>query len=438
MPTATCRVTAVTLCLLASAAAARDAAAPLDFAGRALVSVSDADMLASAYVNGLLGPREGADALSVIALGGDVRDMTAAEVPVTNSVAGPPVSVDVSPDGRFAIVVETWGPRPEGDGAHTFADLRHGNLLTVVDLTDLAAPRIVQVVEGLERPNAVAFDATGRWVAVGLHPEGAGTATPLALYPFANGRLGTPVLPAIPGWRTGDQLIHAEFHPSAPVLALLNETAAELSFVRVGSDGGLTAWGAPVRIEKAPYVVRFTPDGRHAIANALYWGPDVQGTWNEAPRGSVVSVRLAADGADRHALVSRAEVGVSPEGLALSPDGTMVVTTNLERSYLPYDDARQTFFSSISLVRLDPATGALSRVGDYPYDGILPEAAAFDASGRYIAVVTYDHFDDRRRGGSVDFWRIGRDPLDPARLTLVKTEHSVPVTRGAHSMVLVP
>ena len=61
----------------------------------------------------------------------------------------------------------------------------------------------------------------------------------------------------------------------------------------------------------------------------------------------------------------------------------------------------------------------------------------FDASGRFLAVATFDHDDDRRRG-SVDFWRIARDPLDPERLELVKTGYSVPVTRGAHSMVLVP
>lgn len=93
--------------------------------------------------------------------------------------------------------------------------------------------------------------------------------------------------------------------------------------------------------------------------------------------------------------------------------------------------------AEITLMRLDPAGGALTRVGDFAYDGILPEAAAFDGSSRYLAVVTYDHFDDSRTGGSVDFWRIGRDPLDPERVELVKTEHSVSVTRGAHSMLLV-
>lgn len=224
----------------------------------------------------------------------------------------------------------------------------------------------------------------------------------------------------------------------------MNENAAEVGFVRVvpqGNEFELQPWGNVVQIEKAPYMARFTPDGRHLIVNNLYWGPDVEGRWSEAPHGSVVSIRLEAgtqpDGSPRHALVSRAMTGVSPEGLAISPNGRYVVTTNLERSYLPYDDDRITWFSSLSLMTLDPQTGQLNHVADYPYDGILPEAAAFDASSQYLAVVNYDHFDDQVEGGSIDFWRIASDPLNP-HPHLVQTRYSVPVTRGAHSMVLLP
>ena len=75
-------------------------------------------------------------------------------------------------------------------------------------------------------------------------------------------------------------------------------------------------------------------------------------------------------------------------------------------------------------------------MGTFNYDGILPEAAVFDNSGSYLAVANYDHFDDRRAGSSIDFWRIQADPLDAANVQLIKTEYSVPVARGAHSMVI--
>ena len=103
---------------------------------------------------------------------------------------------------------------------------------------------------------------------------------------------------------------------------------------------------------------------------------------------------------------------------------------------MPYDDARITWYSSVTLAALDQKTGDLTEVGTFTYDGILPEAAVFDNSGTYLAVANYDHFDDRRSGSSIDFWRIQTDPLDPGNTQLIKTEHSVPVARGAHSMVI--
>lgn len=427
-----------------AATAQKSRHAPLDFQGQMLLALSDADMVASAYVDGKLGPIEGSDTLSVIGLGGDPRQWRAATVAASNSVAGPPVALATTPDGRHAFVVETFTPRPSGKEDAVFGDLRPGNRLQVIDLSDPARPRVVQTVETPLRPTALSVSADGAIVAMTVHPAGGGRENPLVLYPFANGRLGAGQTPAVPRWRSGEQLIHAEFHPREPVLGLVNESRGEIAFVKMTTSANvidLQPWGNLVQAEKSPYMLRFTPDGRHAIANALYWGPDVQGTWNEAPRGGVVSIRLdarrAADGSAVHALVSRAGSGVSPEGIAISPDGRWVATTNLERSYLPYNDPRQTFFSSITLMRLDPTSGSLTRVADFAYDGILPEAAAFDGSSRFLAVVTYDHFDENRRGGSVDFWRIARDTLDPERVELVKTEHSVPVTRGAHSLVLV-
>lgn len=422
-----------------------DRAAPMDFQGRYLVSISDADMLASAYVNGQLGPREGQDSLSVIPLGQHVRNLQAYEVEASNSVAGPPTAVAVTPDGRYAMVVETFTPRPDGDWENqTFTDLQQGNRLQVFDLADPTQPTLVQDMAIAKRPDSISINSNGTLIAVTFNPNGAGSETPLAIIPFNNGRLGEPVYPAVPTLPEGNRLIHAEWHPTQDVLALVNEDAATVAFAEVsvqGTSATLQPWGNVVQIEKAPYMARFTPDGSHLIVNNLYWGPDVEGRWNEAPRGSISSIRLAAgtqaDGSPRHALVSRAMTAVSPEGLAVSPNGQYVVTTNLERSYLPYDDDRITWFSSLSFFTLDPQTGQLSHVADYPYDGILPEAAAFDASSQYLAVVTYDHFDDRIQGGSIDFWRIAADPLNPQPM-LVQTRYSVPVTRGVHSMVFVP
>jgi hypothetical protein len=73
----------------------------------------------------------------------------------------------------------------------------------------------------------------------------------------------------------------------------------------------------------------------------------------------------------------------------------------------------------------------------YADDGILPEAVAFDNSSRFVAATTFDHYDGRSPGRSIDFWRIAGDHADPGRIEFVKTSCSVPVTRGAHSIAIV-
>lgn len=417
---------------------------PVDFAGKMLVSVSDADMVGSAYVDGRLGSREGRDAISVIPLVKPTRELQAYETEVSNSVAGPAVAVTVSPDGHYAFVVESFKARPEGAWENqSFPDLPVGNAITVVNLANSIKPTVVQKLTISDRPDAVSINAEGDLLAVAFHPNGDDEAKPLAIIPFKSGRLGRPSYPDVPQFQKGNRLIQAEWHPTEQLLAIIDNTDAIVSFAhvnKINDDYRLKPWGNQVKIGKSPYMVRFTPDGRYLIANNLYWGADVQGIWVEAPRGDVVSIRLNADkqkgGATRHALVSRAMTSVGPEGLTVSPNGKMVVTANVERSYLPSNDKRITRYSSITLVSLNPETGQLTRVSDYAFDGVLTEAVAFDASSRYLAVTSFDHFDEQVKGGSIDFWRVAGDPLIPGPI-LVKTNNSIPVRRGPHSMVLV-
>ena len=415
--------------------------ANFDFKGRYIVAVSDADMVPSAYIDGHLGPVEGSDALSVIRLNKPVRDLKAVAIGVSNSVTGPPSVVAVTPDGRYAIVIETRGQRPVGVADPLLKDLPAGKAVTVVDLSDPDRPALGQRIEGPEAAQSVTINANGTLVAIVSKPPGP-TQSPLTLYRFLGGKLTGMTTPEVPGWVAGERLNGAVFHPRQNTLAILNATKATLSFVKLADTGGklsLSAWGNPVAVDKQPFQVVFTPDGRYAVTNAMYYGNDVSGT-NSVP-ASVLSVRLAADTATGrtvvHQIVDRVISGVLSEGLAISPNGRWLATANLEQSSYPLTSSRQGFFASISLIRLEPESGLLERVGTYVFDGILPESVAFDNSSRFLAVSTFDHFDEKRPGGSIDFWRIAGDFSDPKRTELVRTNYFVPVTRGVHSMVIV-
>ncbi|MEO0521547.1 MAG: hypothetical protein AAF088_01350 [Pseudomonadota bacterium] len=398
--------------------------------GRALVSIHDGDMLASAYVTRQLGAPETPDALTVLSL----ADMSVAQIEVSNSVAGAPTAVAVTPDGRFAVVSESFGPRAEG--GTSFGDLTAGGSLTLIDISDLAAPTVAGEVEVGSRPDGLSISADGTMVAVALHQsDGRG----IALVPLNDGTLGEVSHASPPAMDPSQRVSHVEWHPTEDIMAIHMVDQAVIHFASVVRDGGsvtLEPYGNTVLTSKYPFMGRFSPDGTLYLTSNLYWGPDIGGIWTEAPEGDVTTIRLgqaSGDNTPRHVIVDRAMTARSPEGIAISPDGEWAVTTNLEVSYAPADDPRHTLYSSLTLIDLDPATGMMETVGTYAYDGILPEAAAFDASGDYVMVVNYDQFEGGSDGGSIDFWRL----VEGDRPKLVQTRTSIPVPHGPHSTTLV-
>ena len=148
----------------------RPLAPSFDFKGRLLVALSDADMVASAYDNGNLGSVDGADALSVIRLGAPKRAMGTASLGVSNSVTGPPASVVVTPDGKYAIVIEVRGKRPLTKAHPKLADLPVGQSLFVVDLSRPDRPRVTQRLKSFSQPYSVSINSQGSLVAVSFGP----------------------------------------------------------------------------------------------------------------------------------------------------------------------------------------------------------------------------------------------------------------------------
>lgn len=424
---------------LPSQGLAQNAGPTTPFQGRALLALSDADMKASAYIDGKLGSEAGPDMLSVIGLGVPPKEMRATAVPVSNSVAGPPQSLAVSPDGTFAIAVETWGPRPPNKPDATMKELAPGHEITVIDLTDLARPRVVERVRSFEHPLSVSIDRTGTLVAVAFGLPVRDGQPALALFRFKDGHLSAPIVPRIPNFAAQDVLISAQFHPKADELALVYSTHPRLALMRY--DGAtvvpeLSLWGNEVGLDHQPFLVRFTPDGRFAVVNDMFYGADVADA-----NGSLISVAIARstqpDGTPVHKIVSHLQAENDPEGLAISPDGAWVVTTNLEHSPEPSGSEMQGFFSSITLYSLASESGRLAKVGVFPFDGVLPEAAEFDNSSRMLAVANFDCFDCSPGRGAIDFWRLSRDAANPGRVLLIRGNDSIPVARGPQSMAIV-
>lgn len=148
-------------------------------------------------------------------------------------------------------------------------------------------------------------------------------------------------------------------------------------------------------------------------------------------RGTLTSIRFDESG--EHEIVSTARVGVSPEGLAMSPDGSLIATVNMRRTYLtdtlPVYPARAR--SSISLVGFDSDTGELTTTDEYFYEGLLPEDAVFDAEGESLSVTIYNYEEEFPEEGVMEFWNVREESGES---TLERTDFTVPVVRGPHTV----
>ena len=427
---------------LTAPAIANDRPAPKwDFQGKYLIVASDADMLATAYENGRLGPRVGNDKLTVIPLNTAPQNYEAFAVDASNSVAGPPSVFDVTPDGKTAFVIETFAPRPGQSDEETFADLKFGTKLTMIDLSNPKEPKQVRTIDIPERPTSVNVNHNGTLLAISYHQKGAGKETPLIIYRINGQNVTQVAAPTLDGWDFTHEMMDVSWHPTKNILGVINASDATVRFLEVSRNGKtVEQWGNVISIGKKPFIGRFTKDGKHFLVNNVYWGSDVKSYWSSAPRGTIVNIHLEhfeKDGQPVHSMTSQMLVGASPESFAVSPDGRYVAAINMERSWLTYDDERRTWFSSITLIERDPKTGAMTELHTTPYYAVLPEMAVFDASSQYLAVVAYDQFDHGEVEGSVDFFKLVHDPLDKNRKMLAQTRYSVPVQRGAHDMVVV-
>lgn len=420
-----------------------------NFTGRYIAAISDGDFLASTYHDGKLPKPEASapDRLSIITLPLNGTSKPTAQINTSNSVTGAPHALSLAPDGKTAFVVETLGPIPPG--ATRREQLPPGRQLIAVNLSDPRNPSIRDTFAIAHSPETVDVHPKGNLLAISTQsPE-----REIILVPVQNGRFGKPtefslrqlgINPDPTRFQEGMYASYVQWHPSGRYLAVNLDYRDQVAFYEVQSDAPgtlrLVPWGTPVKVGKDPFSGQFTPDGRFFITSnwGRNFGKQVTTLEQRLPqaRGTLSVIRLAktqTPTSPQHRVVSTATTDISPESLTISPDSSLVVTVNMRGTLFPQTSPRFTRQASLSLLTLDSESGRLTKVGDYPFEGILPESATFDVKGNYLAVAVYDYFTPKPEGG-VEIWRVKREPS----LALQRTNQVIDVGQGVHQVVVAP
>ena len=414
---------------------------PITFEGDKLLIASDADMVATAYADAKLDRLAGIeDTLTVIDLPLNPNNPQIASIQVSNSVMSWPQIIATSPDGQRAYIVEVRS-RPE-DGIQeleTIEDMPEGKYLTVVDLTNSQQPKVIESVSVGRNPEHISISPDGKLLAVNLEDKDKELLI-VKLQP--DGKLGErfyfPM--SSEGRRTDNRT--AIWHPSGKYLAMTQDINRRMGLYRVitASSGDIQVepYGKPLEVGNHLGHPRFTADGKFLLVCDLKWSTQSIALLNYLanPPGEVISLHFAPESAQPLQIVSRVEVGLSPEGFDISPDESLIAIVNMRRTYLPNYIAawRGKPYSSLSLVKFDSQSGQLTKVDEYGFEGLLPEQVTFDKSGQSLAVVIFNYRQPNPKKGAVEFWHV----VSGDRPRLERTGYKIDVVRGAHDLVLVP
>jgi len=419
--------------------------APGDITGRYIAVVTDADLAATALVDGLLSrPKQNeSDALTIVRLpiasepssGSTLWDTGFAQAAVSSSVTAPPSCVAVSTDGRFAVVAETRGPAPAG--AQRIGDLPEGTRVTTIDLSDPMQPRVIAKVEVGRLPTSVAISPDGAVLAVATSKPGG----QIVLASINNMAVAAPFAWPLLGMEDdAASATGVAWHPAGNYLAVMVAGKDLVAFYEFRTDAStgdlmLRPWGTPVVVGNFPFHGKFSPCGRYFLTSNLQWNNASTDYLTSAGDGTVSVIKLSTLGAEGkdalHQVVSSAAVGMSPQCITISADGKFVITANLRRSMMPAGQANL-LGGSLSLLGFDAETGVLTPLGETEVNA-MPEGVTFDADGTHVIVSKFRSLDPRAIDGELDFYKLVRGSTP----RLIKGDFSVSVGVGPHGVVIV-
>jgi DNA-binding beta-propeller fold protein YncE len=303
----------------------------------------------------------GKDSVLIVDLANPEDPKIVANLPLKNSVVGPPVNLDIDPTGTVALVADSMDMVKEGETLKMTPD----DKLYIIDLK-AAPPKLAGTVTVGKQPSGLSFSPSGKVALVAN--RGDNSITVLSIN-------GTDVK-VTDTVAMNESVAHVAFTPDGAhalavkfpshKLALLDVLGDKVTYGKIDLATGL--W---------PYNVVAVPGGKIALT------ADNGGAGSSD--GSVDTVSVIDLEANPPRVIDRVVVGDGPEGLAVNPKGDLAVAAILRGSNM-----KKAYFynknGSLAVLRIEGKK--VTKVQDIEVGG-LPEAAVFTPDGKYLLVGNY-------------------------------------------------
>jgi DNA-binding beta-propeller fold protein YncE len=290
-----------------------------------------------------------------------------ANLPLKNSIVGPPVNVAIDPTGSVALVADSLDVVKEGENLKQVPD----NKLYVIDLK-ANPPKLASTVTVGTQPSGVDINRKGDMALVANRADNSIGVLSIQ---------GTDVklVDTVP---VGDIVAHVAFTPDGKRAVAVKFPAHKASILDIGADGKVTYNKLDLPTGQWPYNVAVSPDGKIALtADNGFMG---------ASDGSVDTVSVIDLEANPPRIIDRVVVGDGPEGIAFSPKGDIAVTAILRGS----NSSKKAYFynknGTIDVLKVEGKK--VTKIKEIEVGG-LPEPVVFTPDGRYLLIGNYNDQD---------------------------------------------
>jgi DNA-binding beta-propeller fold protein YncE len=279
------------------------------------------------------------------------------EIPVPNTVIGPPQSIDITPDGRLALVA-AGAKRDPADPGKTALDDR----ISVLDLGS-NPPRVIDTVHAGLGVGGLSISPDGK-LALAASRD-AGTVSVFSI----SGRQVSLVENIMLGATSGPG--HVVFTPDGKRALVTRDGDHRVTLLYID--------GAKVRIGKRdifpgqrPNSIDISPRGDVAVVANIGKG-----------QGDTDTISLIDMTLEPPRVVNTVSVGQTPEGIAISPDGRLVGVNVMNGSNKAKSSPFYNRRGSFVLFRIDGKS--LAKVSEVAIGG-WSQGVAFSADGRTVLV----------------------------------------------------
>jgi DNA-binding beta-propeller fold protein YncE len=326
----------------------------------------------------------GKDTVSIIDIADPAKPRILVNLPVENSVFGPPTNLAITPDNKLALVANSIDVVKDGDALKSVPD----NKLFVIDLT-ASPPAVIATIQTGKQPSGMAINRAGNLALVANRADN--SVSVLSISGIAVTVVGTVAL--APADAPSQQPSAVAITPDGKRALVAKATANRVALLDI--EGTMVTYkGYDMLTGVFPYNVQITADGTLGLVNH-------DGNAGVAD-GQVSTMGVIDMTLDPPREVDQVVIGDGPEGLAVSPTSGYAVSlpTNGSGGSVPDNAFFRHDHAIAVLLKIDGKK--VRKVGETEV-GTLAEGIAFSPDGQFLYVanlgeqelVTYRLADDK-------------------------------------------